>query len=248
MDWARRRKTMIAFGIVLVMGAIVALGWYFFIYQPPSCNDGILNQAELGIDCDGPCKHMCVVPRVDALWSRAVKTSDGVYHGVALVKNPLSNGSATGLNYTMSLYDSGNILVAERRGTFDLAPGETRVLFEANIITRERTPVRAFMKIDGGSWDKADVTAQVVRIIPGVVDEEKRTFTATFENTTPRTVSAVIADALLYDAEGILITASESRIPTIPPRGRQDVVFTWSQPFAKPVITQDIVVRLDATP
>lgn len=248
MQWSQKRRVSIAVGIVLIVAAATALGWYGFVYEPASCSDGIQNQDERGIDCEGVCTRMCVVPRVDALWSRSVQTADGVYHAVALVKNPEPNASAVGLTYALSLYDSGNILVAERRGTFDLAPGETRVIFESNVITAERVPVRAFMKIDGGQWSRGEQEANLIRVIPGTVDEEARSFTAVIENLTPTPITGVVADALLYDREGIVVTASETRVPVLPARGRQEVVFTWSLPFARPIITSDIVVRHDAHP
>jgi hypothetical protein len=146
----------------------------------------------------------------------------------------------------MSLYDSGNILVAERRSVVTLMPGETRVVFEPNIITGERVPVRAFMKVDGGTWDRRDATPSEIRIILGAVDEKSRTFSATLENMTAAPINNVVADALLYDAAGILVTASETRVAVLGPRERHEAVFTWSEAFPKPIITSDVVVRLDA--
>lgn len=248
MSWAGRRRVGIATGIVLILASLTALSWYFFIYTPPSCEDNLQNQGEFGVDCEGPCAKLCTVPRVDALWSRAVNTAPGVYHGVALVKNPLPNARGEGLTYTMSLYDSGNILVAERRGRFDIEPGETRVIFEANVVTGERTPVRAFMNIDGGAWQRADVSPQTIRVIPGTLDEEGRVLTATIENTTALPVRGIVADALLYDAEGILVTASESRITSLPARGRQELVFTWPEAFPRDITTWDTIVRVNALP
>lgn len=238
----------IAAGIVALLASITLLGWYVFIYEPPSCADGVQNQDERGVDCEGVCALMCVVPRVDAVWSRAVLSAEGVYHGVALIKNPEPGARGTEMSYSMSLYDSGNILVAERRGTLDLAPGETRVLFEPNIITRERVPVRTLMKIDGGVWERAEQVANPIRVLPGSVDEEARTLVATIENTTSQPIGDVVATALLYDREGVLITASQTTVPTLPARGRQDITFTWSLPFERPVTTSDIVVRHDARP
>jgi hypothetical protein len=248
MSWARRRQAFIAFLIVLVFGSLTVLGWYVFVYEPASCSDGLQNQDELGVDCDGTCARMCVVPRVDALWTRAVKSADGVYHGVALVKNPLPNGSGTRLSYTLSLYDAKNILVAERRGVFDLAPGETRVLFEPNMITRERTPVRAATSVDGGVWQRDSVLEQRIRVIQGVVDSEAKTYTVTLENLTAEPIYNVIADALLYDARGIVVTASESKVPLLAAHGRHEVVYTWSEAFDRPVTTADTVVRIDVQP
>lgn len=243
MQWAERRRLGIATGIVLIVASATALVWYFFIYEPASCTDGLKNQSERGIDCDGECARMCQAPRVDALWTRAVQTAPGVYHGVSLVKNPEPHAQGVGLTYRMSLFDSSNILVAERRGTVDLLPGETRVVFEPNIITGERVPVRALIKIDGGIWERATPVTALVRGTPGAVDEEKQTVHARLENLTPAPVRDVIADVLLFDSEGILVTASQTRIPLLGARERQDVVFTWDQPFVRPVATVDVVTR-----
>lgn len=248
MQWSQRRRVSIAVSIVLICASLTILGWYAFVYVPPSCSDGLQNQDERGIDCEGTCARMCVIPRVDAVWSRAVKTADGVYHGVALIKNPEPSSSSTGLTYIMSLYDAGNILVAERRGSFDLTPGETRVIFEPNIITGERTPVRTLMKIDGGTWLRDEQRVSLLRTLPGTVDSEKRELVATIENTTPTTITDIVADALLYDREGILVTASETRIPTLAARARQEVVFTWPDAFSRPISTSDIVVRINVRP
>ncbi len=248
MGWALRRRAGIAGGIALFFAALTLLTWYLFFYAPPTCFDGIQNQDEQGIDCDGVCTLMCLAPRVDADWTRAVRTAPGVYHGVSLIKNPLTDVRGTDLQYTMSLYDSENILVAERRGRLALDPGATRVLFEPNITTGARIPVRAIVRVDGGVWERGQSTADEIRIIPGVVDERALTFTATLENMTPQAQNAIVANALLYDADGILVTASETRVPVLGARERQEIVFTWPEPFARPIRTSDIVVRIDERP
>jgi hypothetical protein len=248
MSWAGQRRAGIAFGIVAVLASLTALSWYVFLYEPPSCFDRIQNQDELGIDCDGVCTRMCVAPRTDAVWTRAVRTADGVYHGVSLVKNPLPNVSGTDLTYVLSLYDRGNILVAERRGSLALSPGETRIVFEPNIITGERVPVRALLKIDGGTWARAEAEPSTIRMRLGQLSEETRTLTAELENLTATPIENVVADALLYDSDGILVTASETRIDVLPARGRYEAVFTWPEPFERPVVTSDVIVRTDARP
>ena len=187
-----------------------------------------------------------MVPRVDALWTRAVQNADGVYHGVSLIKNPLPNARGDSISYVMSLYDAQNILVAERRGTLSLDPGESRVVFEPNIIVGERTPVRALLKVDGGTFTRADPTARPVKVVVGAVDEKAQTLTATLENTTAAPITNVVADALLFDREGEVVTASETALPVLPAHTRREVVFTWSKAFLRPITTSDVIVRIDA--
>jgi hypothetical protein len=243
--WAVKRQVEYALGIFLALVLVSGGGWYLFVYQPASCTDNIQDQQELGIDCDGPCATICKPPRVDALWARPVKAADGVYHAVSLVKNPLTDARGSNLNYTLSLYDEGNILIAERRGTFDLTPGETRSIFEAGIITGSRIPVRAFITIGGGVWTKATATPSPIKTFPGTVDQTALVFPGTLTNTTAVAVNNIVADALLYDANDILITASETKIGTIPARGSQDITYTWNVPFSAPVVRADIQVRVE---
>ena len=128
MHWAMKRQLEYAIGVIVTFAIVLGGGWYIFLYSPASCIDHTQNQNEEGVDCGGVCSTICTPPRVDAIWARSVKVSNGVYHAVALVKNPLANARGTGLTYSLSLYDEGNILIAERKGSFNLAPGETRAI------------------------------------------------------------------------------------------------------------------------
>ncbi|MEK7063553.1 MAG: hypothetical protein AAB955_02585 [Patescibacteria group bacterium] len=244
MDWAVRRQLLYALGVFLFLACVGGLIWYFFIYEPPTCTDGLQNQGEFGPDCEGPCAKLCSIPRVDPLWARPLLVAEGVYHGVASVKNPLSNARATGLMYSLALYDDDNILIAERRGTIDLYPGETRVVFEPNIIAGSRVPVRAFMKVDGGYWEKSDSVESPILIVSQQLDTENLRLTGVLENVTAEPVNSIIANALLYDADDIVVAASETRFAVIPGRGRQDVSFTWPTAFPRPVVRADISIRV----
>lgn len=244
MDWAVRRQLFYALGILATLVILAAGSYYLFIFTPANCTDGVQNQGEFGPDCEGPCVKLCAVPRVDPLWARAVKVADGVYHGVALVKNPLAAGAATGLAYSLSIYDAENILIAERRGTLDLYAGETRSVFEPSILTGERIPVRAFMKVDGGQWTKGVPAENPIRIVSQTLDQDKLILVGTLENVTALPVEDIVADALLYDKDGLLVTASETKIAAIAARGRQDISYTWVVPFDRPVVRADIQVRL----
>lgn len=243
LEWARRRQVLYGVGVVLFFLVIAVIIYFVFVYRAPSCMDGIQNQDEAGIDCDGMCTTMCSPPRVDQLWTRSVKVADGVYHTVAFVKNPKPDYRGTNIAYVISLYDVGNILVAERRGTVTLEPGESRAIFEPNVITGSRIPVRTLTKLDGGNWDKAQPITNPIRIVTQELDSAGLNLTATLENTTAVVVNDVVADALLYDADDILIAASETRLASIPARGRHDITFTWVVAFTKPVARADIEVR-----
>jgi hypothetical protein len=244
MRWALKRQFLIAIAVIVVIG-LVALGlWFVFLYRSPSCSDNVQNQGETGVDCSGPCARLCEVPTVTALWARSVEVAPGVYHAVALVQNPRTDAGTASLPYTFDLYDSSNILVAERSGAMYLNPGEVVPLFEPNITTGNRVPIHAFVSFGPSVWQKMDRTSVPVSVTSQSLDSQALKLTAHLENTSPVPVPAFTVTALLYDAGGNLVTASQTAIDGLAARGGKDIVFTWQEPFSAPVIRADIVPRL----
>ena len=236
--------TLIA--VIVVIG-LIALGfWFVFFYHSPSCSDNTQNQGEEGIDCGGPCSKLCEIPSVTALWARSVEIAPGVYHAVALVQNPRTDAGTTALPYTFDLYDSSNILVAERSGMMYLDPGEVVPLFEANITTGNRIPAHTFVSFGPSVWQKMDRTDVPITIVSQSLDSTALKLTAQVQNSSAFPVPAFTVTALLYDASGTLVTASQTAVDGLAAREERDIVFTWQEPFSAPVIRADIVPRLSS--
>ncbi len=224
--------------------ALAGLIWYVFFYRPPSCTDGLQNQDEEAVDCGGACAALCVVPKISIVWARSVEVAPGVFHGVALVRNPLTDAGGENMTYTMRLLDAEGILIAETMGTLSLAPGEVAPIFEPNIQAGFRVPARTFVSVDAGFWKRMEHTVDPIRIGSPALDQEALRLSATLENTTALPVGRVTATALLYDEEDILVAASQTILDGIAPRASREVIFTWQQPFTKPVVRIDIVPRI----
>ena len=202
-----------------------------------------MNQDEEGIDCGGVCKKVCEAPAVSALWSRSVKVADGVYHAVAMVRNPATNAGTNNLPYTFFLYDEDNILVAQRSGSMILDPGETVPLLETNIVTRERVPAKTFVEFGQTVWRQGSRTASPVVIDSEAFDVENRRLTARVSNTTPNAVPKIILTALVYGKDEVVIAASQTILSEIPPRKDVEAVFTWQEPFSEDVVRTVITSR-----
>ena len=244
MQWAFQRQFLYACSVLLVLLLLGVGGWYLFVYAPPTCSDGTQNQDEEGVDCGGVCQLLCKGPLVSALWARAVPVAPGVYHAVALVRNPDSAAETKNLPYTFSLFDAENVLVAERKGTMFLVPGESAPLFEANIQTGERIPVRTFVSFGQGTWTKGERMENPLRVISRDLNSASLRLAASIENQTPLPVENTVITALLYDAAGTLVNASQTIVPVISSRERRDIVFTWQEPFSAPIVRIDIIPRL----
>ncbi len=244
MNWGFQHQFIYAltiFGVVALMGLG---GWYWFLYEPPTCFDGRKNQNEEGVDCNGVCELLCKGPLVSALWSRAVPVAPDVYHAVALVRNPDAGSETKNLPYTFSLFDTQNSLIAERKGMMFLVPGESAPLFEANIKTNGRTPTRTFVSFGEGTWTRGERVESPLRVVSRDLSTDSLRLVALVENQTPLSVEDVLITALLYDAKGTLVNASQTVVSVFAPRERREVFFTWQEPFSAPIVRVDIISRL----
>lgn len=243
MRWAAKRQALYAGSIFLGIILILAGVWFLFFFRLPTCSDNILNQNEEGIDCGGVCATLCQAPRVSALWARSVAVAPGVYHAVALVRNPESSAGTEALPYTFQVFDAKNILIAERRGVMFLYPGEVVPLFEANILTGERIPARTFITFGDAVWIQMERPTEPIQITSRELNQDTLTLTAHIENKTALPVYGTTLTALLYDADDIIITASQIKFDSLPAKGSHDAVFTWQEPFPRQVVRTDIVAR-----
>ena len=243
MNWSFHQQVLYALGAFFLISIIASAMWFFVLYEKPSCADGVLNQDEAGIDCGGVCANLCEAPKVAALWSRAVKIAPGVYHAVALVRNPEPMAGTRSLPYTFSLFDSENILIAERRGVMHLDPGEIAPLFEGSIVTGERTPARTFVTFDVGEWSTMDRVSFPVRIVSQVLDTKSLRLTANVENTSSQGIRDITVSALLYAQDEMLVTASQTILSELGPREVREIIFTWQEPFPVDILRADIIPR-----
>ena len=159
-----------------------------------------------------------------------------------MVRNPKSDAGAE-LPYSFSLFDAENILVAERRGTVTLEPGGIVPLFEANIRTGERIPVRTFVDVGIGTFIKKQRATSPVRTLSFAVDREGGRVTALLENQSLFAVSDITVTALAFDAEDIVRFASQTTIDAFAARERREIVFTW-QGALQDVTRVDIIPRV----
>lgn len=244
MEWGAKKQALYALVVVVAVGVVAALISFAVLYKPASCFDGIKNQNEAGVDCEGACSRLCVPPNVTALWARSVKVADGVYHAVAMVQNPETAAGTMSLPYSFSLYDTDNILIATRNGTMKLEPGEVVPLLEANVITGSRTPARTFVSFGPAVWNTMSRTENPLTVGAVSLDEKTLRLSAEVNNGSVTDVPQATLTALLYGADDVLVGASQTVLTDIPARGMKTAVFTWQEPFSAPVVRSVVTARL----
>ncbi len=246
MSWASKKRFTYAGGVFLFFAVIIGIPLIIWIYQPPSCFDGKLNQTETAIDKGGPCqildeRHLS--PH-SILWSRAFPVRGGLYNVIAYIENPNEGGGVREVGYRFGLYDEKNVLVAERKGTTFILPGGVTPVFEGGIGTGSRAVARTYFEFTSRLvWEHMENATRAISISNKII---------TTPNATPR-LSAVVKNtsvapslnpsftAVIFDSAGNAFAASATTLARLAPNEEQEVTFTWPDPFPSAVGRIDIL-------
>ena len=227
----------------VVIGVPVA---YRYLSTPATCSDGVQNQGETGVDIGGPC------PTLDArylqpyatLWSRAFQVRDGSYNALAYIQNPNADAGVLSVQYRFSLYDSNNVLVAERDGTGFIMPGGITPILESNIDTGNRIVTHTYFQFTTPLiWTRVQDTAIAVSI-----GNEQVSDVATAPRVSAEAMNTSVADifnpsfiAIVFDPSGNAFAASETALSRLSGGGTGQITFTWPDPFGTTVGRVDIL-------
>lgn len=244
--WASRRQTLILLIIAVVIGAAGALIAIATLYHAPSCTDAKQNQGEAGIDCGGPCPYLCSadesMPYVEFV--RQLSPVQGRTDVIAYVENRNADAAVKGARYTITLYGSDNLVVAEKSGTVDLPPKALVPIFVPNFYSGYQTVARAFLTFDESSfrWYRYEDTRPVIAATNiTLAGSGTPRITADIGNPTALPLFRIPVVATVFDASGNAIAASATVLTQIPAMGTAPAVFTWNAPYPAPAAREDVV-------
>lgn len=252
LNW-RAKKQFFYLAIFAALALAVLGAAIFWFSAEPTCFDGRKNQEEEGIDCGGSCEKKCVdeTKNLVILWSRAIKTSDGIYDAAALVENPNIFAGIQSLSYKFKLYDRRNVLVGVKEGKTFANPAERFIIFEPGIATKERIPARAVL--EAAAKEEIDWT-RIEKTPPNFLVEKKTFFKDPFpllevkmRNRSLTSFPEVYANVVIYDKDNNVQAVSQSVLDTVETDALRFVFFTWQKPFEKEAEVIEIFLRVDRT-
>lgn len=237
MSWASKRRTSYAVGVILfftvLIGTPVAY-WFFTI--PATCEDGKINQGETAPDKGGPCfvlDERMLSPST-ILWARSFIVRDGSYSSVAYVQNPNDTAGVARVGYRFKLYDSDNVLVAEREGSTFIMPGAVTPIFEGAIPTGNRIASRTYVEFTSLIvWERMDNRARVITVsnVDAADTDTMPRVTASVRNTSVSDMRNVTLIAVVFDPAGNAFAASQTAIDALEAGESETIIFTWPDPF-----------------
>ncbi len=247
MSWATRKRATYGFGVFLffliTVGGPIA---YWFITIPPTCTDGKQNQGESSPDRGGPClllDDFALAP-APILWSRSFPVRDGSFNSVAYIQNENVQAGVRSVSYRFALYDTDNVLVAEREGSTFIMPGAITPVFESGIQTGNRIAVRTyFIFTENPVWERMEDRSRIV-----VINDKAMADTATAPRLGATAFNSSVLDmtdllfiATIFDQAGNAFATSQTKIPKLRGGEKQDITFTWPEPFTVTVGRVDII-------
>ena len=249
-SWAFRRRFLYIAIILLVTFPPTAFYIWRSMQKPPSCNDGVKNQDEHGVDCGGICQIACffeVAAKPTIQWVRSYYVSKGVYNLVAYVQNPNVNYISKPAKYVFRIYDEKNVVLGTREGIVALPTTKLFPIFEPGLNVGERIPKRVsfeftepivWLEYDGERPELAVSNIKLTR------EDESPKLDATVTNKTLHTYKNVEVVAIIYDAEGNGFMSSRTYIDQIGDKASAVVHFTWPEPITAAVSKIEIIPKL----
>lgn len=255
MSWAGRRKFLYISGItlflVIVVGGPIA---YKIATIPPSCHDGKQDQGETSVDRGGPCLLLddnYLQPHA-ILWARSFQVRDGSYNAVAYIENPNADAGVASANYQFSLYDSNNVLIAQRTGTTYIMPGGITPVFTAGISTGNRIVAHTYFTLTDPSlvWERMSNPTSPISVADEQVSNTgtEPQVSAVAANSSVSDISGVSFVAVVFDTGANAINASATQVSRLPAGGQTQIGFTWPDPFTTTVGSVDIIPLMPPVP
>ena len=248
LNW--RAKRQIFYLAILAALALAVLGSAIFWFSAePTCFDGRQNQGEEGIDCGAPCGKKCVGETENPviLWSRAIKTADGVYDAAALVENPNIFAGIESLPYKFKLYDKRNVLVGVREGRTFANPAERFIIFEPGIATKEKIPARAVLEIpekEEINWTRTEKKLPNLSVESKVFLKDPLPFLEVkARNRSLDSFLEVYLNAVIFDKDGNVQAVSQTVLDAVKAETLRSAFFTWRKPFEKEAEVIEIFLR-----
>lgn len=249
MDFRTRRQLAVLALVGLVIAAVGFLAAKRLIPKP-SCSDTRQNQNEEEADCGGPCLP-CVFKHqkdVEVFWTRFVKVRGNTYDVAAEIRNPNVKLAAAHFDYEFKLFDESGFLVASRRGTSFIYPGETVHLAEVGIVSG-RIVRDASITFENFKWilteaQSPDIIAgnreYVIEVANGA---RSSVIKALIGNRTLSDFSEIEVSALAFDERGNLLGVNRTILRQVLAGETKAVKFSWPIVFSEDVSSLVVEAR-----
>ena len=252
MSWRSRRQGTIFGVFTLVFFVVIFILLYPILFKKPTCYDRKQNGTETGVDCGGQCSLYCpktvALPRVD--YSAVFPVEEDVYNVLTLLTSTAPSAGSRNAGYEITLYDELGKPIITKIGSTFIPPASQFAVFEPQIRTGKRTPVRArfVWKDDVIYFEKTNIN---LNNLPIDVSAWKRETVLGGERLTTNIINNSLNKipesdyiVIVYDEKDEPIAASRT-IASIDPRGSAELYYSWPYEFKSNVKRYELIKRIN---
>ncbi len=201
------------------------------------------------MDCGGSCQRACnqEVNPVSVIWSRTFRVLPGRYNAVAYLENKNENIAVYKIKYRFRFADKDNLYIGKREGeTFIPASGKFAI-FEPSLDLGNSIPVYTTLEFtEAPTWVKVNPAkvSQLKMFVSNIKLENEATspqLSATVRNNSLSIIPEINVIAILYNAKGNAVSASQTYLDQLKGEESAMVNFTWPEPFDEAVVTKEVI-------
>ncbi len=245
-----QKKQAVIIAIFLAIFLLFIFMLYSWLKPVQTCSDGKQNQNEEGVDCGGVCAKKCevkVITEVTVLESGFVPS--GVvnsYDVYARIANPNNVFGSSGFQYEFSLKDSAGQIIAAKKGTNYMLPGETKYVVENNLVT-DQAPVSVEFVATNPTWvefkDQYEkpqlkvVNKQYNQISSGVGFSE---VLGLLKNESPFDFNLITLKIILKDSNDKVVALNSTEMRTVKSGENRDFRAVWFSRFPGEVMNVEV--------
>lgn len=243
------RKKYIIISVYATLLLLIILSLYFAFKPEETCTDGKQNQNERGVDCGGVCQKEC-----DTIIAQDLKIGkigvvfsgiSGKYDFYAKVTNPNAVFGDKNFAYEINLKDEAGSVIATKKGSSFILPGEEKYVVETNI-DAPSVPFSQEFKIFSSDWirfedyyEKPDI--QIINknyseISDGIGFANAQ---GLLRNRSPFDFGSIKIQIALKDSADNVIALNSTEMKTIKAGEDRDFKISWPSSFPGTVSTME---------
>lgn len=243
------KRAVIFVAYVLFFGVLSALLYY--IFEPaPTCNDGVINQSENGVDCGGPCapcKKKIDAQEIKIDEKHFIYGNKNQFDVMASITNVNDAYGAVSFNYEFQLLDQAGNVLEKRTGNSFILPDENKYIIELNLYSAVN-PYKLNFEIKDVVWDEFLEYAEPKLSIYQknyYEESEKNIASGLLRNESYFDFNSIEITVVLRDANGKPVALGKNEMRTIKSQEERDFKLVWPYRFSGNVADADIKAEAD---
>jgi len=235
------RKKYIIISIYATFFILISIGLYFVFKSEETCTDGVQNQNERGIDCEGVCQKECnaIIAKDLTIGKIGVVFSgiSGKYDFYAKVANPNAVFGDKNFTYEINLKDEIGNVIATKNGSSFILPGEEKYVVETNI-DAPSVPFSQEFKILSSDWIRFEdyyerpniqiINKNYSEISDGISFANAQ---GLLKNRSPFDFESIKIQIVLKDSVDNVIALNSTEMKTIKAGEDRDFKISWPSSF-----------------